>query len=447
MLDYLRQRKQSVPVTFVIIALIIFSGMWYFSVKTPAYAVVIDGKQKFVVKDRSTVDRALKSLSSRQYNGLDKQPIELANVVKIKQVMAPRKEILPANKVKSVLCKDIQFKTKAVAIVVNGKTVTYVVNKSVANALLGKIKKQYSQVDQGEKLISARIQEKVTLKEKEAAVAQVKTEKQAFDLITTGSANPEKYEVKEGDSLWLIARRNDMYVDDIKKANHLQSENLQLGQKLILLKSEPYINVIAKVEGQKIEVIPFETKILTDRSAPRSIRIKQQGKTGEKQIAYTATKCNGVISQKQVLGEQILKAAIDKIIVKGSRVTYVASRSNQGSGDLDWPVHGTITQYFGSHTGIDIAARSGTAIRAADGGRVTFAGYDGGYGRFIIINHGNGLVTRYAHCSSIEVSEGENVAKGQVIGAVGSTGHSTGPHLHFEVLAGGAFRNPLSYLR
>ena len=79
-------------------------------------------------------------------------------------------------------------------------------------------------------------------------------------------------------------------------------------------------------------------------------------------------------------------------------------------------------------------------------GSVTFAGWDGGYGNFVIINHGNGLVTRYAHLSKIYVNVGDWVNQGSTIAARGSTGHSTGPHLHFEVMLNGVFRNPISYL-
>ncbi|HBQ84928.1 MAG TPA: hypothetical protein DER33_03890 [Syntrophomonas sp.] len=445
MLGFLRQ-KEHFPLILVVLAMVMVSGMWFLSVRTPAYAVIIDGQQKFMVKDRRNVDKAIQEISREQNNGLDKKEAELAKAVTIRRTMAARRDIIKPEEVLNTLRKEVKF--DAVAIVVNGKAVTYVASKDVANDVLTKLKKQYSQVDQGEKLISANLQEKVTLKNQKVAPDKVKKAEQALVLLTTGNENPQKYEVKEGDSLWIIARRNDMYVDDIKKANHLEGEDLQLGQELVLLKSQPYINVISKVEGQKVEVIPFETKVVTDRNVASSIKVKQEGQTGEKQIAYVATKCNGVVSQKNVLEEKIVKAAVDKIIVKGSRVTYVASRGGGGSGNLDWPVHGSISQYFsGGHTGLDIATRTGTAIRAADSGRVTFAGYSGGYGNFIIISHGNGLVTRYAHCSSIAVSSGTNVSKGQVIGAVGTTGHSTGPHLHFEVLSGGSFRNPLSYLR
>jgi murein DD-endopeptidase MepM/ murein hydrolase activator NlpD len=124
----------------------------------------------------------------------------------------------------------------------------------------------------------------------------------------------------------------------------------------------------------------------------------------------------------------------------------------RGSGRLIWPVNGPITGVFGEarpghmHAGIDISAPTGTPIRAADSGRVALAGWTGGYGQYTCIAHGGGLSTCYAHQSRIGVSVGQSVGQGSVIGAVGSTGHSTGPHLHFEVRSGGSPVNPMSYL-
>src|SRR6185503_14900346 len=110
-----------------------------------------------------------------------------------------------------------------------------------------------------------------------------------------------------------------------------------------------------------------------------------------------------------------------------------------------WPARGVITTYFSSwHPGIDIAAAMGTGIAAADGGTVTFAGWNTwGYGNRIVIDHGNGYSTTYNHLSVISVRVGQSVGKGQQIALMGSTGHSTGPHLHFEILRGGGFINPL----
>jgi murein DD-endopeptidase MepM/ murein hydrolase activator NlpD len=120
----------------------------------------------------------------------------------------------------------------------------------------------------------------------------------------------------------------------------------------------------------------------------------------------------------------------------------------RGSGEFIWPVHGPITSPFGYrtnpfggapdfHPGLDIAADTGTPILAADAGRVIIAGWVSGYGNYIAIDHGGGISTGYGHCSRIDVSVGQDVQRGQVIGAVGSTGHSTGPHVHFEVRVNG----------
>lgn len=121
-----------------------------------------------------------------------------------------------------------------------------------------------------------------------------------------------------------------------------------------------------------------------------------------------------------------------------------ASASSVSGTPMQWPVAGRITSPFGErknpmgpgedfHPGLDIAADEGTPIAAASAGRVIAAGPDGGYGNLIVVDDGNGMTTRYGHCSQIFARVGEAVAAGQTIGAVGSTGHSTGPHLHFEV--------------
>jgi murein DD-endopeptidase MepM/ murein hydrolase activator NlpD len=118
---------------------------------------------------------------------------------------------------------------------------------------------------------------------------------------------------------------------------------------------------------------------------------------------------------------------------------------------LVWPVHGTLTSGFGPrwgrmHEGIDIAGGSGTPIAAAATGTVISAGWSGGYGQLVVLDHGDGLSTAYAHLSSIAVSAGQTVPQGSVVGGMGTTGSSTGVHLHFEVRVNGAAVNPLGYL-
>lgn len=129
---------------------------------------------------------------------------------------------------------------------------------------------------------------------------------------------------------------------------------------------------------------------------------------------------------------------------------------SRGSGSMQLPLKAPITSPFGwrrhpifgvrkFHTGVDLAGPNRSPIKAADGGNVLYSGWYGGYGRVVIVNHGNGLATLYAHMSKLAVGAGDNVSKGDVVGYEGSTGFSTGPHLHFEVRVDGKPNNPLNY--
>lgn len=140
----------------------------------------------------------------------------------------------------------------------------------------------------------------------------------------------------------------------------------------------------------------------------------------------------------------------DVQIVSASSETEQASSEDADGGFIN-PTEGVLTSSFGerqgrSHNGIDIGADMNTEIYAADSGAVSYAGWMNGYGNYVVIDHGNGFETAYAHCNSISVSTGDTVTKGQVIAHIGSTGNSTGPHLHFEVKENGDFLNPLDYV-
>jgi len=146
-----------------------------------------------------------------------------------------------------------------------------------------------------------------------------------------------------------------------------------------------------------------------------------------------------------------LGAAIRAAQARAATSTSSPQPVRPSSSGLIWPVSGPVTSPFGwrwgrMHEGIDIGVSYGTPIHAAAGGRVIYAGWMSGYGNLVAIDHGGGLSTAYGHQSQLAVSYGEEVSQGQVIGYVGSTGHSTGPHLHFEVRIGGNPVDPLGYL-
>lgn len=153
-----------------------------------------------------------------------------------------------------------------------------------------------------------------------------------------------------------------------------------------------------------------------------------------------------------------------KVTITSNSTTYYSSGSGNFSTsrgitskkvnlgmNLVRPVSGVLTSRYGyrwgrTHTGIDVGAPTGTSIKAAASGTVTFSGWKGTLGKMVVVSHGNGIQTYYAHCSKLLVSAGQKVSAGQVIAKVGSTGRSTGPHLHFEIRVNGSSINPQSYV-
>ncbi|WP_320672849.1 murein hydrolase activator EnvC family protein [Patulibacter defluvii] len=160
----------------------------------------------------------------------------------------------------------------------------------------------------------------------------------------------------------------------------------------------------------------------------------------------------GIRSQRQQLEKNLAAMEREESKIQGQLSGMPAGGSvKQGSGQLVWPANGQFTSPFGTrwgrlHAGIDIAVPTGTAVHAADSGTVAIAGWVGGYGNYICINHGGGLSTCYGHNSRLGVRVGQRVSKGQVIAASGNTGNSTGPHIHFETRVNGVPRDPMGYL-
>ncbi|QGU00651.1 hypothetical protein SYNTR_2057 [Candidatus Syntrophocurvum alkaliphilum] len=441
--------RYSIPVVIVLILILAMYLMAVNGMKISAYAVLIDGEEQFLVENHEEVEISINNICSEHEQKLGKI-VEFDNTIEYESIFANEWDLLKGKEIEEKLKATLDFSTPAIAIIVDGDAIAYVENEAIAKSLLNKLKDENSKISEDERLVSSDFVEEVELVEKNVSTKKIKNEEQVYSLITTGTESPEKYIVEEGDSIWLIAHRNNLDVDDIKQVNKLNSETLSIGQELILVKNQPLISTMVQVEGEKIETISHETKTVTDNNLGSTVRVRQVGQDGKKQISYVATLVNGVVKEREIKEKNILRQPVDQVIARGNQVAQVASRGGS-SGVLDWPVYGPITSYFGSrggtHMGLDIGARTGTDIKAADSGVVIFAGYQGAYGYLVRIDHGNGMETRYAHCSRLLVSRGEHVSRGQVIARVGSTGRSTGPHLHFEVLTNGVQRNPLNYLR
>lgn len=265
------------------------------------------------------------------------------------------------------------------------------------------------------------------------------------DYIATNESVPERdgkiaYTVKAGDTASTIAQKFGISVNTILWANDLTAHSyIRPGDELIIPPATGVLHKIAR--GENLGYIS-----------------KYYGVDSSKIL-----EANNLDNPNQIsVGQELMIPGGTK---QGSSAVATTSRPSTSGGNvttspkesakpvygtkMNWPTEGhRITQYYSwRHNGLDIANKVGTPIYAADAGTIETASWNnGGYGNQIVINHGGGKKTRYAHLSKFAVSVGDNVNKGQYIGAMGSTGRSTGSHLHFEVMFNGVRYNPLNYL-
>lgn len=204
------------------------------------------------------------------------------------------------------------------------------------------------------------------------------------------------------------------------------------------------------IERQKNEVA-----LITQQLQAQKSEFEAQAKTQESLISRLTQDRSALEAAENQLERDSANLA-DLIRQRLAAAAGSGSVVVRGNGRFSYPISAAITSSFGTrihpilgyrrfHAGVDFGAAHGSTIRSADNGRVIFAGWYGGYGRAVIVDHGGGITTLYAHTSEVLVSEGATVQRGQAIAAVGSTGLSTGPHLHFEVRENGEPVNPMSY--
>ncbi len=269
------------------------------------------------------------------------------------------------------------------------------------------------------------------------------------NILLTGTSRQEIYLVARGDSLWKIARSNNMTLEELQNANpQVTGTSIHPGDQLSLIVAEPIINVEVVEEVTVKERIPYKTTYTTSDSMWRyQTKVLTKGKHGEREVLYKVVMENGREVERIKLAEKIVREPVTEIIARGT-----ANVPSLGTGRFLWPLAsgGTITSPFGwrwgsMHNGVDIAAPTGTSIRAADSGVVSFSGYRSSYGNLVIIEHGNGYSTYYAHNSKNMVSQGQQVSKGSTIALVGRTGRATGPHVHFEIRYNGKPLDPMKF--
>ena len=238
------------------------------------------------------------------------------------------------------------------------------------------------------------------------------------------------------------------FVDKIEIAKEITESDKKIFDEMeaIRVEVENSRNQILELKNSQVE----SKNSLVEKQSQVSAK-KREREQFIKNLEKDAKSYQKIIDQE----EQAMQALKNRI---SSSLSSSSGGAKYVGGEFMWPSNCTIitshfsprrknpvTGVYKRHTGVDIGAAYGTPIFAANGGRVTLAGWNSGYGNCVIIDHGGGKATLYAHMSSIGVSNGQKVTKGQTIGRVGSTGNSTGPHIHFEILINGTAVDPMQY--
>lgn len=442
--------KSPYLITAIITGMVLVGSSLYLQKNQLACAAYYNGQRIAVVASQQEAEKVLAGFEQ----GLEQtigQDVFLHEPVQFKMCMVPRSEVKSADYYETIL-KKLPWTAGGVELCVDDQPILVLASQEVGDELLKCYQNAIIPDESKETIESVRFEGNITFRNKQVAVEEIVPLEKALQMLMGGGLKENTYIVQEGDTLWDIAAKHNIQVDELLQANaQLTAENLKPGQELKLASVEPLLKVVITSNLITNEVLPYETKTKYDYNLDSGkTKVVQDGKNGEARVVYRIVRENNRVVKKQEIERTVVKKPEAKVVAKGTR-TMLASRGS-GSGTLRWPVGGVITSRYGYrgsefHTGLDIGANHGTGVGAAAGGRVTSAGWQGGYGYMVTIDHGGGLVTRYAHLSQINVSCGQSVSSGQIIGRVGTTGRATGPHLHFEVLVNGSHRNPLNYLR
>ncbi len=411
------------------------------------YEVIIDGEEVGLVTDEKVAYDAITSVEEdlKKYVGED---ISYKREPVFSRRLVSGKSLSDIDDIKQNLFANIDYMTKSLGVYIEGEPLFAVENKDMAEDILITHKEALA----GIKLdgsIKAEFIERVDVKEAYHHISLSKSKKEAL-LILAGENNKKAkdYVVKEDDTLWNIANAHSLSVERLLALNTQLSENIKAGDVLKVEENVPILSVRTVIKETYTKDIPFEEELLKDETLyENTSAIQQAGIMGKEKLTDEVTKINGEETSRKSLKIEEISKPVKQIKRVGTKKRPLTT----GSGTFLRPTVGSLSSRYGSrwgrtHTGIDIQGAYGTPIMAADGGVVTFAGWEDGYGNYIIINHENGYQTAYAHCSTLSKKVGDRVKKGETIAKMGNSGRVTGTHLHFEVKKNGAFCDPLKFV-
>ena len=360
-----------------------------------------------------------------------------------------RSMVVDESELETALADSLHMIEHGYALYVNGDFIGATQTEGAFEELLEQLSASY----RNENTVSIDFVEDVEIVECDLPVEDFTNLADAALLLNSTKEGEVSYTVQSGDCWSQIAQDHGLTSEELLKLNPgYDIDTLQISDELLISNAVPYLTVVATQMEYYVSDVPYEIEYVDDNTMwEGDTKVISKGVPGTADITARVTYQGAVEVERTVTNESIITQPVTEIQARGT----LERPSWAPTGTFRWPTSGTLTSPFGYryifgktsfHSGIDIANRKGTDIVAADGGKVTYAGWKSGYGYVVIIDHTNGYETYYAHCSSMLVGVGDTVHKGQHIAEMGSTGRSTGNHCHFEVRYNGNTKNPMNYL-
>ena len=350
---------------------------------------------------------------------------------------------------KLIYMTDIE--TEAYAVYDGEKVVAIVKDQNDADALLLQTKADLSTPDRGMELVSSDFTNELSIKPINVLLGSVQSNVAAQTQMTKGGEMNTYHIVEDGETIASLAATFGVEEFEVyDEENKEPVTEIEQGDRVCVRCHVDPVSVKMVEKGKLKETIEFETiKKESDEYYKGDSFLEQEGQNGTQIFNGTITKIGGeVVERKNDSPPEVLVEKKDKIIVVGTAERPKTAATGTFIVPLD---HYVITSEWGGrwgrmHEGMDLAAPTGTPIHASDGGKIIKANYWSGHGLCVEVDHGNGVITRYSHCSAVFVSIGDLVYQGQHIANVGNTGHSFGSHCHFEVRVNGSSQNPRNYI-
>ena len=349
---------------------------------------------------------------------------------------------------KLIYMTDIE--TEAFGVYDGDKVVAIVKSAEDAEELLMLSMEELSRPDSGMELVSSEFTNPLDVRSINVLLGSVQSNAEALKMMVNGGEKLTYHIVEEGETVDSLAAL--FGVEPLNIFNEDNSEvveDVELGDKVCIHSVVEPVSVEMVEKGKMRETEEFETiKKKTDEYYQGDSFVEQEGVNGIYIFEGTITKVGGEVTKRDQISREAIRETKNKIILVGTK----ERPKTAPTGTYQMPINRyVVTSEYGGrwgrmHEGMDFGAPTGTPIFASDGGTIVSAGYKGAYGLCVDIDHENGRMTRYGHCSRLLVSAGDRVYQGQEIALVGSTGRSTGPHLHFEVRINGAAQNPRNYV-